>query len=274
MSMNPLRPLQEACEPQPNLVVTAVADVLRKRLILSNATVEPYYAQLVRQISALIDSGALADGMSLPSERDMAELLHISRTTIKRCYDELRSKKLLVSRQGRGGTTVRNTTPKIFPVMSRLRGFTQEMQELGLTPSTQVLECVVVQDRVVASIFGRASHAAFLKLVRLRFGDETPLTREIAWYDLTHAPTLKRFDGQGSVYDFLREQCGIQLAWAKQSIEAVNSSAEEMSAFGFAQPSPCLLLKRSSYAADGHLIEYVEGTFRGDAYVYRLTLQG
>ncbi|RMX04245.1 GntR family transcriptional regulator [Corticibacter populi] len=252
----------------------AVSALLRQRLQLSDATVEPYYRQLQRQIQALIDSGALADGDSLPSERELADILQVSRSTVKRGYDGLRETRALVSTQGRGGTLVRSSAPRISPVMSMLKGFTDEMREMGLEPSTRVLECAVVQERTVASIFGKTSSASFLKLVRLRFGDAVPMSREIAWYDLAAAPALADWDGQGSAYAFLRERCGIGLAWAQQSIEAVLSSAAETQAFGFAQPGPCLLLKRSSHDADGRLIEYVEGTFRGDAYVYRLRLQG
>ncbi|MPN60456.1 HTH-type transcriptional repressor DasR [bioreactor metagenome] len=64
------------------------------------------------------------------------------------------------------------------------------------------------------------------------------------------------------------------MADAEQSIEAVMSSPQEMEAFGFDAPMPCLLIKRKSMDAEGRLIEYVEGTFRGDAYAYRVRLAG
>ncbi len=51
------------------------------------------------------------------------------------------------------------------------------------------------------------------------------------------------------------------------------SSDEENAAFGFDSPQPCLLIKRKSRALTGQLVEYVEGTFRGDAYTYRLNLE-
>ena len=58
-----------------------------------------------------------------------------------------------------------------------------------------------------------------------------------------------------------------------RTIEASLSSAAEAEVFDFSQPSPCLLLKRKTFSKAGQLIEYVEGTFRGDAYAYRLTLK-
>jgi len=43
--------------------------------------------------------------------------------------------------------------------------------------------------------------------------------------------------------------------------------------FGFEEPGPCLLLKRKTYSDNGQMVEYVEGTFRGDAYTYRVNLK-
>ncbi|CAI8880271.1 protein of unknown function [Methylocaldum szegediense] len=45
--------------------------------------------------------------------------------------------------------------------MGRLKGLTEEMRELGMRPSTRVLERAIVQDRIVSSIFGRPSTASF-----------------------------------------------------------------------------------------------------------------
>jgi GntR family transcriptional regulator len=134
------------------------------------------------------------------------------------------------------------------------------------------LERAVVTDRTIASIFGRQSNAQFLRIVRLRLGDEVPLSREVAWYDLKSAPMVADWDTQGSIYQYLQGVCNIRLTSAEQSIEAIMSSAEETQVFNFEQPGPCLLFKRKTYGASGQIIEYVEGTFRGDAYAYNINL--
>lgn len=247
-----------------------VADLVG-RIRLDPASSRPYYLQLCEQLQGLIDTGKLPSGQNLPAERVLAEMLDVSRATVKRCYDALRESQAL-STHGRGGTVVR-ATPRLAPELRQLKGFTQEMRELGMTPSSQLLERAVVQDRTMASVFNRPSTASFLKLVRLRLADDCPMSREVAWYDLSLAPALVDWDTNGSVYAFLKESCGIHLGDADQSIEAVMSSAEEARVFGFSQPGPCLLMKRHTYSTHRQLVEYVEGTFRGDAYAYRLKMQ-
>ncbi|RYF84027.1 MAG: GntR family transcriptional regulator [Comamonadaceae bacterium] len=248
----------------------ATGDLL-ERLRLEAHSSEPYYVQLQRQIEALVASGVLAAGSSLPSERDLADALQVSRATVKRSYDELRRAQLLQSKGRRGGTAV-HSAPRVSPVLRQLKGFTDEMRELGLTPSTRVLEREVVRDPRIAAVFGLRAQAPFLRLLRLRLADGTPMSRELAWYDLGLAPALADWSGEGSAYAVLRERCGLSLGWAEQSIEAVTSSPAEASAFGFETPGPCLRLQRLSHTAEGQPVEYAEGTFRGDAYRYRLRL--
>ena len=249
---------------------TSSGDGILGKLSLNSQTSEPYYAQLKRQINALIANGELPAGSSLPSERLLAEALQVSRTTVKRCYNDLRKENQL-STHGRGGTQVQ-PPPQISPALGKLKGFTEEMAELGMLASTRIVEHGTVQDRAIASIFGRPSTSSFLKLVRIRCADDTPMTREVAWYDLALVPAMAQWDGHGSAYAYLRDQCGLVLTGAEQSIEAVLSQEAETEAFGFVSPAPCLLLKRKTRSTGGKLVEYVEGTFRGDAYAYRLNL--
>lgn len=240
------------------------------RLSIDDKTSEPYYKQLIRHIEHLIGTGEIGHGLGLPSERDLAEALNLSRTTIKRCYDELKQAGLL-NANGRGGTSV-NNPPAASTPLGRLKGFTEEMQELGMMPSTRLESHEIVSDRTVASIFQRPSNASFLRLVRVHLADGMPMTREVAWYDLSAAPKLADWDTSGSIYSFIQDDCKIKLSWVEQSMEAMLSSEVETKTFGFEQSSPCLFLKRSTYSKENKLIEYVEGAFRGDAYVYRVKL--
>lgn len=245
------------------------ADLIDQLLPDRNVS-EPVYQQLLRRLTALIDSGVIKDGQSLPSERLLAEKLGLSRTTVRHCYEELKAKHYL-SAHGRAGAMAL-APPALSPRMGKLKGFTEEMQELGMEASSQLLERSVLRDRTIASVFNRPSTAQFIRLVRLRLGDGVPLSREVAWYDLASAPELEHWDAKGSAYAYLGDRCGIALNNATQTIEAVMSSEVESKAFGFAQSQPCLLIKRKTLSISGQLIEYVEGTFRGDAYAYRVDL--
>lgn len=240
-------------------------------LDLRGDTAQPLYQQLEDRLARLIGEGTLPPGTTLPAERQLAERLAVSRSTVQRAYNGLRAKKLL-SAQGRLGSIVQGTAGRLHSGMDRLKGFTEEMRDLGRVPSSRILEQAVVSDRTIAGLFGLDEQARFLKLVRVRSGDGTPLSREIAWYNLQRAPGLEQADLGGSVYAELA-RLGAPLERCDQTIEAVEPGAADCAIFGFAQPVPCLLIKRRSFGRAGDMLEYVEGLFRGDSYTYRLSLR-
>jgi GntR family transcriptional regulator len=243
---------------------------LLDRLVLRTDTAMPIYRQLEDQLAALIQDGSLAAGTTLPAERQLSASLGVSRTTVQRVYDSLRKRRMLAA-HGRLGTIVQKPEATIEPGMNRLKGFTEEMAELGREPSSRIVERRITTDRGIAAIFGRPSTMRLLKLVRVRLGDGIPLAREVGWYDVDRCPGLEHADLSGSVYAYLADN-GARLSHCEQTIEATSPDAEECDTFGFAAPLPCLLIKRRSFDRDQRLVEYVEGLFRGDAYAYRLAM--
>lgn len=63
---------------------------------------EAAYRQIVKHIEERVLSGELPPGTLLPTERKLAELLKVNRSTVSVAYDELRSKGLIRSIQGSG----------------------------------------------------------------------------------------------------------------------------------------------------------------------------
>lgn len=62
----------------------------------------PIYRQLANQIRRLVSSGYWPEGTKLPTEREMAYALGISRNTVSVAYRELEASGILVSYQGKG----------------------------------------------------------------------------------------------------------------------------------------------------------------------------
>ncbi|HHW91498.1 MAG TPA: GntR family transcriptional regulator [Firmicutes bacterium] len=62
----------------------------------------PLYMQIKGQILELIRTGKLVRGEQLPTERQLAEELSISRNTVSMAFRELESEGVVVSHQGRG----------------------------------------------------------------------------------------------------------------------------------------------------------------------------
>lgn len=69
--------------------------------------------EAVRQIELLLLDGVLSSGDRLPSERELAEKLDISRPVLRDALKELEARQLIVSRHG-GGTYVADLIGQVF----------------------------------------------------------------------------------------------------------------------------------------------------------------
>ncbi|OOC61306.1 GntR family transcriptional regulator [Paenibacillus ihbetae] len=71
-------------------------------IILSNASSDPIYIQIMNQIRQSILNGELKAGDSLPSIRQLAKDLQVSVITTKRAYEELEKEQLIDTVVGKG----------------------------------------------------------------------------------------------------------------------------------------------------------------------------
>lgn len=72
------------------------------KIIISNASGEPIYEQIARQIRDQIIRGELQPGEALPSIRNLARELQISVITTKRAYEELEKDGFIETVGGKG----------------------------------------------------------------------------------------------------------------------------------------------------------------------------
>lgn len=72
------------------------------RILISNTSDIPLYAQIKEQIKEAIFTGECKEGDALPSIRGFANDLKVSVLTIRRVYDELEREGFIVSQVGVG----------------------------------------------------------------------------------------------------------------------------------------------------------------------------
>ena len=92
---------------------------------LEDSSLTPLYAQLYNRLREAILGGRLRSGVRLPSTRELASELGISRNTVMNAYDQLQSEGYLEGRVG-FGTCVSSSLPDEL-----LRVRAREAQEIG-----------------------------------------------------------------------------------------------------------------------------------------------
>jgi GntR family transcriptional regulator len=110
------------------------------RILISNASPDPIYEQIVRQIRAQILSGDLSEGDLLPSIRKLARNLQISVITTKRAYEEL-EREGFINTVGGKGTFVAAENPEFLRekrmkvVEEKLAEAVEQARLLGVRPA-------------------------------------------------------------------------------------------------------------------------------------------
>lgn len=113
------------------------------RILISNASPDPIYEQIVQQIRAQILSGDLSEGEPLPSIRKLAKDLQISVITTKRAYEEL-EREGFINTVGGKGSFVAAQNPEFLrekrmkAVEERLADAVDQAQLLGVSPDQLV----------------------------------------------------------------------------------------------------------------------------------------
>ncbi|HVW40912.1 MAG TPA: GntR family transcriptional regulator [Amycolatopsis sp.] len=229
---------------------------------------EPKYWALKQHLLDLLDT--LPPGSPIPTERSLATEFAVSRTTVRQAMADLTAEGRLHRVQGKGTFAAE---PKLAQRL-QLSSYTEDMLAQGREPSSKLLEIEeLVSEPELAKLLGIRSGAKLLRLMRLRLADGEPMAIET-----THLP-LSRFRGLrkhvsagGSLYAALRDQYGVEMERAEETIETSLAGPQEAELLGADVGMPVLLLSRHSFGADGKPVEYVRSVYRGDRYKFVTTL--
>ena len=72
------------------------------QIIISNNADKPIYEQITSQFKAMIMSGELHAGDTIPSVRALAKSIHVSVITVRKAYEELPTEGFIETAVGRG----------------------------------------------------------------------------------------------------------------------------------------------------------------------------
>jgi GntR family transcriptional regulator len=233
------------------------------RWTVAERSPKPAWVQIEEQLADRIESGALAAGERLPPERDLAQALSVSRMTVRQALASLAVRGLVERGVGRG-TFVRAPS-KVVHDLTRVAGFTEEVERLGLEAGARVLEAVEcpAPDHV-ASALGIEPGAAVVRLERVRLGGGVPITLEDTYVPAARFPGLLAEDLSGSLYALMRDRYGLGPVTATERLEPMAAHSYEAEALGVEEGSPLMFVERITYAADGSAVEFARDCHRGD----------
>ena len=222
----------------------------------------PLYLQLKRWIEDAIGRGDIVPGDALPSERDLATRVDVSRVTVRKAVLQLVNDGVLVQRHG-SGTFVAPQT-RVEQSLSQLTSFTEDMARRGMAVSAEWLDRGLYLPSPEETVtLGLSPDDQVARISRLRLTGDVPLAIERASLSARILPDPTAIED--SLYRYL-DKSGNRPIRAIQRIRAANLGEEDAELLRVPAGSAGLNIERTSYLASGRVIEFTRSIYRGDKY--------
>jgi GntR family transcriptional regulator len=220
----------------------------------------PAWAQIEEDLAQRIER--LDVGSRLPPERDLADELGVSRSTVRQALGALAGRGLVERGVGRGTFVAR---PKVELDLRRVAGFTARAEQAGLIASARVVEVSEEQppDEVRLALALDPGEPA-LRVRRVRSAGGLPLVLEDSWLPADPFRALTASDLRGSLYAAMGSRFDAEPVRAIERLEPVLARGYEAGELGVARGAPLMSVERTAWDATGRAVEYARDLHRGD----------
>lgn len=202
-----------------------------------------------------IQSNGLSAGDRLPAERDLCEIIGVSRTALRAAIARLISCGNLESRRG-SGTFV--CPPKPLNVFQETYNYSEAVRRVGQTPSSrQVFARMEKADGQLAQKMELAEGDPVFSLQRVRLVDGEPASIETAHVNAALCSTLEQHDfRRESLYDVLQADAGVRVEHGREHISIARLNAEEAELLEVDEGTPVFFETSIEFDADMRTVEY------------------
>jgi len=234
---------------------------------MTEGTRFPKYYTIARDIIEKIREGELLPGMQVPSENEIIQQYKVSNTTARKALQEIDNGGWATKIKGKG-TYVRKQS--VVRSVDRILSFTDNMLELGYTPSARLLFKGILEEGYAASINGRkyTMKGPVYKVHRLRFADEIPMMLEVRYICIKLCPGIIDEELSGSLYEIYKQKYGLALKEVHQMLSTfmIDSGVGEF--FNLQQSIPGILVDGVTFCGREIILEMEKSIYRGDRYSF------
>lgn len=209
--------------------------------------------------------GRFRSGDRLPTERELATHLKVSRMTLRQSLAALETRGLVVRRLGRAGGTYVGSPRVVECDLAAVTGFSEQMRRSGLAPGADVVAAERCRaPREVAQALGLSTGASTIRVERVRSGDGEPVALEESWFPTRLFPDLLARDLQGSLYALLDLGWGRRPVRLRETLEPILAARREAELLDVEPGVPLMLVTRVALDSTGTPVEYARDLFRAD----------
>jgi GntR family transcriptional regulator len=211
-----------------------------------------------------IEAGELAPGQRMGAEREIAQRLGVSRSTVRSALDDLELSGMVTRARGRsGGIFV--AARKVERDLTSLASLPAYLRRQGFASDARVISTATVPaSNDVASSLDIAPGDLVYEIVRVRLADGTPISLERASFPADRFPGLLDRALSGSLYELLEREYDLVPEQAEERLEVVDAGAAEARLLDAPRHSALVSISRITWDSFGTPFEVSRDLFRGD----------
>lgn len=212
-----------------------------------------------------IKSEGLRGGDRLMSERELAEMIGVSRTALRAAITQLISTHVLESRQG-SGTYVLPSKP--INIFQETYNYSDAVRRAGREPGSRLEYARLIEaDEELAGRTCLAVGAPLFEMRRIRFADDEPVSIETAYVNYAICAGIESHDfATESLYDVLAAEYGVHVGHGRERISIARATAEEALLLRVEEGSPVYFERALECQSDGLPVEYLKAVILPSRY--------
>ncbi len=216
----------------------------------------PKYREISRDILAQIQDGRLKAGDQVMTENELCERYGVSRMTARKALESLAGEGIVRRTAGKGTFVNAIRVEKSRAVAS---SFSNDIRSAGMTPGSILVEYRTQRGselpRTISEELEVEPEELVHSICRIRTADGLKVALNYTYIPCSLLPALDTRMLEGSFYEYINQQYGLEICSGPLTNEAVLPTQEQAELLGIRD---CALLRtsHSSYLADGRPFEY------------------
>ncbi|MBD5642646.1 trehalose operon repressor [Clostridium botulinum] len=228
---------------------------------------ESKYLTIYNEISNKIENNKIQSGEKLSSENEMMKEYNVSRDTIRKALNLLESNGYIQKVKGKG-SFVLDINKFDFPV-SGLTSFKELSTRMGVESNTLVKELKLTKpDNFLMKQLNLSKNDDVWKVIRVREIDNKKIILDKDFFNKKYVPLLTKDICENSIYEYLENELGLKISFAKKEITVQQATQEDKSYLDFENYNMIVVVKNYIYLDDMSLFQYTESRHRPDRFKF------
>ncbi|AVP65153.1 trehalose operon repressor [Clostridium botulinum] len=228
---------------------------------------ESKYLTIYNEISNKIENNKIQSGEKLSSENEMMKEYNVSRDTIRKALNLLESNGYIQKVKGKGSFVI-DINKFDFPV-SGLTSFKELSTKMGVESNTLVKELKLMKpDNFLMKQLNLSKNDDVWKVIRVREINNKKIILDKDFFNKKYVPLLTKDICKNSIYEYLENELGLKISFAKKEITVQQATQEDKSYLDFENYNMIVVVKNYIYLDDMSLFQYTESRHRPDRFKF------